>query len=97
VGAIRILTVIAMICIPIIMYVLYRVRGKDNAASSDEREQLVLTKAFALTGLTAITLLPFLLFLTCFFNSKAAYVVLGYAAVVIGTIKIGVWRYNKKF
>jgi hypothetical protein len=94
---VRILIIIAMICIPVIMYILYKLRSKDNAASSDELEQFVLTKAFALAGLAAISLLPVLLLLTCIFGDAAGYIVLGYSAVVAGTMKLGTYWYYKKY
>jgi uncharacterized membrane protein len=96
-NAVYILAAAAAVLIPAIMYLLYRLRGKDNAASSDELEQMVLTKAFALSGLTAITLLPVLLALVCVFGGAAGYVVLGYTAVVAGTMKLGTYYYYKKF
>jgi hypothetical protein len=95
--ALRALAIAAAAAIPIIMYVLYRLRGRDNAASSDELEQLVLTRAFALAGLVALSLLPALLALVCIFGNAAGYVVLGYAAVVAGTMKIGTYYYYRKF
>lgn len=96
-GAIYPLAAAAAALIPAIMYALYRLRGRDNAASSDELEQHVLTRAFALAGLVAITLLPVLLALVCMFGGAAGYVVLGYAAAVAGTMKIGTYYYYKKF
>jgi hypothetical protein len=95
--AVYLLAAAAAVLIPVIMYVLYRLRGRDNAASSDELEQFVLTKAFALAGFAAVTLLPVLLALVCIFSGAAGYVTLGYAAVVAGTMKIGTYHYYRKF
>ena len=93
----RYLGIAALILVPVTVFVFYRWRIKDNAASSDELEQLVLTKAFAAAGLAAVSLLPVLLLSVCLFQSAAGYIVFGYAVLIGGTLKISTYYYNKKF
>lgn len=83
--------------VPVIVYMLYRWRGKDNAESSDELEQLVLTKAFAASGFMAVTLLPALLLFTCLFHHLVGLIVLIYAAAVGGTLKLSTLYYYNKY
>ncbi|MHB1315724.1 MAG: hypothetical protein ACYCX2_09615 [Christensenellales bacterium] len=92
-----ILAIAAMICVPAIMYLCYKWRKKDNASSSDELEQLVLTKAFAAAGFVAISLLPALFLLAFLLSGAAGYVAFGYAIVVAGTLKCSMYYYYKKF
>jgi hypothetical protein len=93
----RILGIIAAVAVPIGVFLLYKWRTRDNAASSDEMEQLVLTKAFALSGLAAISLLPVLMVLAVVFPAAAVYCVFGYALAIGGTLKVSVFILNKKY
>ena len=94
---VRYLGIIAVILVPVIMFVFYRWRIKDNASSSDELEQLLLTKAFAAAGLVAVSLLPVLLLTVCIFQNAAGHIVFGYAVIIGGTLKLSTYFYNRKF
>lgn len=89
--------VIVFAIIPVIMYLIYRWRRKDNADSSDELEQFVLSKAFAAAGFIAITLLPALLMFVCVFNDLAELIVLVYSVIVGGTLKLSTLYYYRKY
>jgi hypothetical protein len=93
----RIAGIAAIFIVPVSVYWLYRLRGKDNADSSDELEQMVLQKAFALAGVVAVSLLPILLLLCFMFSSAAGYIVFVYAGAVGGCMKIGAYYYNRKY
>lgn len=93
----RIAGIAATVLIPLSIYWLYRLRGRDNAATSDELEQMVLQKAFALAGVVAVSLLPFLLLLCCMFNSAAGYIAIVYGGAVGGTMKMAALYYNRKY
>ena len=96
-GFLRILGYVAAGVVPIGIYLFYKWRTRDNEASSDEMEQLVLTKAFALCGLVAVSLLPVLLALAFVFPAGAGYIVFGYSIIIGGTLKVGVYIFNRKF
>ncbi len=85
------------VIVPLFLFFFYRWIRRDNAEASDELEQLVVTKAFALTGLISLSLLPFLLLLSAIFPQAAGYIVLGYAIIVGGTYKIGTVLIYKKY
>ncbi len=86
-----------MVLIPVFMVFFYRWRSKDNAGTSDELEQLVLTKALAAAGLVSISLLPFLLLLCALFSDAAGYIAFGFAVAVGATFKLGTVYYHKKY
>lgn len=94
---ITILGFAAVIVIPAAIYFFYRLRGKDNEASSDELEQLVLQKAFTLAGIVAVTLLPALLLLCFVFPEAAGITALVYSAFVAASMKLGAFYYNRKY
>ena len=96
-GLLRILGYVAAGVVPIGIYLFYRWRTRDNEASSDEMEQLVLTKAFALCGLIVVSLLPVLLVLTFVFPAAAGYIVFGYSIVIGGTLKVSVYILNRRY
>lgn len=87
----------AAIIIPFVVYLFYRLRCRDNNASSDEREQMVLQKAFALAGAIAATLLPALMLLCFIAPQYAGYTAFGYSAIVGASVKIGAFYYNSKY
>ncbi len=88
---------VGIVIVPLFLFFFYRWIRKDNAQASDELEQLVVTKAFALTGLVSLSLLPLLLLLSSLFSEAAGYVVLGYAIIVGATYKIGTVIIYKKY
>ena len=92
-----ILGIAAVILIPAAIYGFYRIRGKDNEASSDELEQMVLQKAFALAGVVAVTLLPALLLFCFIFPQAAGITALAYSAIIAASMKAGALYYNKKY
>ncbi len=96
-AVLRILGVAAAVVAPAVIYVFYRWLKKDNQASSDELEQMMLTKGFALTGFVAVTLSPAAVLLSFIFGAAAGYIALGYMAVLGGTLKCSVYYYHKKF
>jgi hypothetical protein len=97
VSLLRILGAAGAVIVPIVVYVFYRWLKKDNQTTSDELEQLVLTKGFAVSGLAAVTLSPVVTLLSFIFNEAAGFIVLGYMAVIGGTLKSAVYIYHKKF
>jgi hypothetical protein len=97
VTVLRIVGAAAAVIAPAVIYALYRRLKKDNQTSSDELEQLMLTKGFALTGFVAITLAPAVALLSFIFGGAAGYITLGYMAVLGGTLKCSVYYYHKKF
>lgn len=93
----RIVGAAAVVIAPVMIYAFYRWIKKDNQTSSDELEQLMLMKGFALTGFVAITLSPAAALLSFIFDGAAGYIALGYMAVLGGTLKCSVYYYHKKF
>lgn len=93
----RILGAAAAVIVPVVVYIFYRWLKKDNQSSSDELEQLVLTKGFALAGLIAVTLSPVVTLLSFIFGGAAGFIVLGYMIIIGGTLKCAVYYYHKKF
>ncbi len=93
----RVLGAIAAVAVPVGVYVFYRWLKKDNQSSSDELEQLVITKGFALAGFIALTLSPVASLLSFIFSGAAGFIMLGYMAIIGGTLKIAVYCYYKKF
>lgn len=93
----RILGAAAAVLIPVVVYVFYRWLKKDNQSSSDELEQLVLTKGFALAGFIATTLSPVVALLSFIFSGAAGFIVLGYMIIIGGSLKTAVYYYYKKF
>lgn len=91
------LGIAAVVLVPVVIYIFYRLRGKDNEASSDELEQLVLQKAFALAGIVSVTLLPVLMLLCFIFPQAAGLTVLAFSAIVGSSMKFGALYYNKKY
>jgi hypothetical protein len=83
--------------IPIVMFVFYKWLTKDGAATSDERERLVLTKGFAVAGFAALTLMPPFLLLAFLFPSAAMFLLLGYIVIIGGTCKFSVFYFYKKY
>lgn len=96
-GILRILGIAAAVIAPIGIYLFYRWRTRDNEASSDEMEQLVLTKAFAIAGLAAVSLTPVLLVLAFIFPEAAGYVVFGYSVIIGGTMKMSTYVLNRRY
>ncbi len=94
---IQIFGIIGVVFIPVITYLFYRWLKKDNATASDELEQMVLLKAFALTGLVSLSLIPFLLLLSCIFSQVAGYLVFGYTVIIGGTFKTTTFILYKKY
>jgi len=93
----RILGIIAAVAVPVGVFLFYKWRIRDNATTSDEMEQLVLIKAFALSGLVAISLLPVLMVLVFVLPAAAGYMVFGFSAILGGTLKISVYILNRKY
>jgi len=77
-----------IVLIPVIMFIFYRWIRKDNAAASDELEQMVLTKALAVTGLLSISLAPFLILLSSVFPDASGFVTFAYTFIIGGTFKV---------
>ena len=96
-GILRILGIIAAVTVPVGLLLFYKWRSRDNAATSDEMEQLVLVKAFALSGLVAISLLPVLMVLAFVIPAAAGYMIFGFAAIIGGTLKVSVYILNRKY
>ncbi len=96
-GVLRILGIIAAVLAPAGVYIFYRWIKKDNEASSDELEQLVLTKAFALSGFVAISLTPVLMLLSFLFSSAAVFIAFGYLVIIGGTLKMATYYYYRKY
>lgn len=94
---IRVVGMIAAVMVPVVSYVFYRWLKKDNAAASDELEQMLLLKAFALTGLVAVTLTPFLFTLCCIFPEAVLYTVFGFTVVLGATFKLTTIYLYKKY
>jgi archaellum biogenesis protein FlaJ (TadC family) len=97
VTVLRILGAAAAVIAPTAMYVFYRWVKKDNQSSSDELEQLMLTKGFAAAGFAAVTLSPVVTLLSFIFSGAAGFIVLGFMAVIGGTLKCAVYYYHRKF
>jgi len=93
----RIFGAAAVIMIPVIVYVFYRLRGRDNNASSDELEQLVLQKSFALGGLVSFSLLPALMLMCFLLPQYAGFTAFGYSVIAGGVTKIAAFLYNRKY
>jgi hypothetical protein len=94
---IRVLGFVGVALVPVISFVFYKWLRKDNAAASDELEQMVLIKAFAATGLVSISLIPFLLLFSSIFSEAAGYIALGYAIIIAATFKLGTFYLYKKY
>ena len=77
-----------IVLIPLVMFIFYRWIKKDNAAASDELEQMLLRKAFAITGLLSISLSPFLILLSSIFPEAAGFIAIAYTFIIGGTFKI---------
>jgi hypothetical protein len=77
-----------IVLIPVVTFIFYRWIRKDNAAASDELEQMVLTRAFAVTGLLSITLAPFLILLSSVFPDAAGFITFAYTFIIGGTFKV---------
>lgn len=93
----RILGGAAAVLVPLVVYVFYRWLKKDNQSSSDELEQLVLTKGFALAGFIAVTLSPAVTLLSFIFSGAAGFIVLAYMIIIGGALKSAVYYYHRKF
>ncbi len=83
--------------IPVIMFIFYKWLAKDGSATSDEREQLVLRKAFSVTGFVALTSLPLVVLFAFLFPSAALYFLLAYGIAIGGTCKLCVFYFYKKY
>lgn len=93
---IRTAGIVGAVVVPVIIWVLYCWVRRDNADHSDELEQMVLTKALAITGFTALTLIPVLLLLSFLLPSGPWFVAIGYTVIVWGTFKMSTfWLYHK--
>lgn len=94
---IRILGIVGAVLAPLMIWVLYRWVRRDNADTSDELEQMVLTRALAVTGLAAITLIPVLMLLTCLLLEYAPFIVFGYTVMIWGTFKLTTFILYRKY
>jgi Mn2+/Fe2+ NRAMP family transporter len=93
---IRILGIVGAVIAPVMIWVLYRWRRRDNADTSDELEQTVLLRALAVTGLVALSLVPVLMLLAFLLPEYAGFTAFGYTVAVWGTFKIAtLWLYRK--
>ncbi len=95
--ALRILFCAGFVLMPVFLWLMYRWLKKDNAAASDELEQMILIKALAAGGLVSVTLVPFLLVLVSLFSDWASLIVFVYTALVWGTVKISTFVLYKKY
>lgn len=93
----KISSLAAIFIVPIFTYAIYKWKSRDNASTSDELEQNVLQKSSATTGLTALSLIPFLILFAFRLSEFAGYFVLGYAVIVGGVFKLGTFYYYKKY
>ena len=88
--------IVGAVVAPVAIWVLYRWVRRDNADTSDELEQMVLTKALAIAGFAALTLIPVLLLLSFLLKEYAGFVTFGYTVIVWGTFKLSTfWLYRK--
>lgn len=94
---VRVIGFAGVALIPLMLFIFYKWLSRDGAATSDEREQLVLRKAFAVTGFVALTSMPVLLLFAFLFPSLALFFLLGYAVAIGGTCKISVFCFYKKY
>lgn len=94
---IAVIGIVGVVAFPLIMFFFYRWLRKDNAEASDELEQMVLTKAFAVTGLVSLSLLPFLLLLCALFTDAAGYIAFGFTFIIGATFKIGTVYLHTKY
>jgi hypothetical protein len=65
--------------------------------TSDELEQMVLTKALAAGGLVSISLLPFMLVLVSLLTEWAALIVAIFTVIVWGTVKLTTFYLYRKY
>lgn len=94
---IRVIGFAGCVLVPAVMIIFYKWLSKDGAATSDERERLVLTKGFAVAGFAALTLMPPFLLFAFLFPSIAMFLLLGYIVIIGGTCKISVFYFYKKY
>jgi Mn2+/Fe2+ NRAMP family transporter len=93
---IRIAGIVGAVIAPVMIWVLYRWVRRDNADVSDELEQMVLTRALAVTGFAAVTLAPVLLLLVFLLPAGAGFAAMGYTIALWGTFKLStLWLYRK--
>lgn len=88
---------VGVVVFPLIMFFFYRWLRKDNAEASDELEQMVLTRAFAVTGIVSLSLLPFLLVLCALFTASAGYIAFGFTFIIGATFKFSTVIIHKKY
>lgn len=86
-----------IVLIPVLTFLFYRWIRKDNASVSDEFEQMVLTKAFAVTGFVSLSLLPFLLLFCSIFFEAAGYIAFGFLFIIGATFKCSTIYIYKKY
>lgn len=96
-SVVRIIGWAGILVFPLVMVFFYRWLRKDNAEASDELEQMVLTRAFAVTGLVSLSLLPFLLLLCALFTESAGYFAFGFTFIIGATFKLGTVYIHKKY
>ena len=88
---------VGIVALPLVMLFFYRWLRKDNAKASDELEQLVLTRAFAVTGLVSLSLLPFLLLLCALYTESAGYIAFGFTFIIGATFKLSTVYLHRKY
>ena len=92
---IRIAGIVGAVIAPVMIWILYRWVRRDNADTSDELEQMVLTKSLAIAGFAALTLIPVLLLLSFLLPEGAGFVAFGYTIIVWGAFKLSTfWLYR---
>lgn len=95
--ALRIVCCAGFVIMPVALWIMFRWLKKDNDMASDEREQMVLTKALATGGFVSITLVPFLLVFVSLFTEWAALIAFIYTVIIWGAVKIATFVLYRKY
>jgi hypothetical protein len=95
--AIRILGIGGAVIVPVMVWLLYSWKRRDNHDTSDELEQMVLLKALAIAGLVAMSLVPVLLLLAFLLPDYAGFTAFAFTVLIWGTFKIATFCLYRKY